>query len=79
MRSGVANSSHSRFQNAHEISIIISSSAGVLLADIYGSIHLLNKTFEPVKSWVAHVGGRVTHMVDGKGTLITIGYVFVEP
>ncbi|THH06272.1 hypothetical protein EW145_g4204 [Phellinidium pouzarii] len=61
------------FKNAHEISVLSSSSVGVLLADIYGSIHVLNKDFESAKSWVAHTGGRVTHMVDGKGVLVTIG------
>ncbi|KLO14890.1 hypothetical protein SCHPADRAFT_927552 [Schizopora paradoxa] len=61
------------FKNTPEISVISPSSTGVLIADIYGSIHILNRDFESVKSWVAHVGGRVTHMVDGKGTLITIG------
>ncbi|KAH8117125.1 hypothetical protein DFH11DRAFT_1579398 [Phellopilus nigrolimitatus] len=61
------------FKNTPEISVLSSSSAGVLLADIYGSIHILNKEFEDVRSWVAHVGGRVTHMVDRKGVLVTIG------
>ncbi|EJD02144.1 uncharacterized protein FOMMEDRAFT_20927 [Fomitiporia mediterranea MF3/22] len=61
------------FKNTPEISVITASTAGVLLADIYGSIHILNKEFESVRSWVAHVGGRVTQMVDRKGTLVTIG------
>lgn len=60
-------------KNTPEISVISSCSAGVLLADIYGNLHILNKDFESVRSWVAHVGGRVTHMVDRKGVLVTIG------
>lgn len=56
-----------------EISTTASSSAGVLVADIHGSIHVLNKEFEPYRSWVAHVGGRVTHMVERKGILVTLG------
>ena len=50
-----------------------SSTAGILVADIHGSIHLLNKDFVPVKSWVAHVGGRVTHMVERRRVLVTLG------
>lgn len=50
-----------------------SSSAGVLVADIYGSIHILNKDFESIKSWIVHPSGRVTHMLDRKGILITVG------
>ncbi|KAI5122199.1 hypothetical protein M0805_002688 [Coniferiporia weirii] len=61
------------FKNTPEISVLSSSSAGVLLADIYGSVHILNRDFEAVRSWVAHVGGRVTHMADRKGILVTIG------
>lgn len=62
-----------RSKNTPEISVISSCTAGVLLADIYGNVHILNKDFESVRSWVAHVGGRVTHMVDRKGVLVTIG------
>lgn len=36
-------------------------------------MHVLDRDFEPVKSWVAHVGGRVTHMVEQKGILVTLG------
>lgn len=61
------------FKNTPEISVISSSGAGALIADIYGSVHLLNKDFESVRSWVAHVGGRVTHMIDRRGILVTIG------
>src|ERR1700733_6399860 len=56
-----------------EISTIASSSAGVLVADIHGSVHILNSQFESAISWVAHVGGRVTHMVERKGVLVTLG------
>ena len=60
-------------KNTPEISVISSSDSGVLIADIYGSVHILNKDFESIRSWVAHVGGRVTHMIDRKGILVTIG------
>lgn len=60
-------------QATPEISTMISSSSGVLVADIHGSIHLLNRDFEPVSSWIAHVGGRVTHMVERKDILVTLG------
>lgn len=52
---------------------MISSSAGVLVADIHGSIHILNRDFESINSWIAHVGGRVTHMVEKRGILVTLG------
>jgi len=55
---------------------MISSSFGVLVADIHGSLHLLNRNFESTNSWVAHVGGRVTHMIERKGILITLGVRF---
>ncbi|KAI3602873.1 vacuolar membrane protein [Moniliophthora roreri] len=61
------------FKSAPEISTIASSSAGVIVADIHGSVHLLNRDFESISSWVAHVGGRVTHMVERKGILVTLG------
>ncbi|KAG7448346.1 uncharacterized protein BT62DRAFT_947390 [Guyanagaster necrorhizus] len=62
------------FKATPEISTVSSSSsAGVLVADIHGSIHILNRDFESVKSWVAHVGGRVTHMVERKRILVTLG------
>ena len=60
-------------QATPEISTVIPSSAGVLVADIHGSIHLLNRDFESINSWVAHVGGRVTHMVERRGILVTLG------
>ncbi|THV03182.1 hypothetical protein K435DRAFT_651795, partial [Dendrothele bispora CBS 962.96] len=61
------------FKTALEISTIASSSTGVLVADIHGSIHLLNQDFESISSWVAHAGGRVTHMIERKGFLVTLG------
>ncbi|KAJ3715949.1 hypothetical protein DFJ43DRAFT_838133 [Lentinula guzmanii] len=67
------NSSPEIFKATLEISTVASSSAGVLVADIHGSIHLLNKDFESISSWVAHTGGRVTHMVERKGILVTLG------
>ncbi|KAJ3838462.1 hypothetical protein F5878DRAFT_652044 [Lentinula raphanica] len=68
-----ANSWPEIFKVTLEISTVASSSAGVLVADIHGSIHLLNKDFESISSWVAHTGGRVTHMVERKGILVTLG------
>ncbi|KAG2041346.1 hypothetical protein BDR03DRAFT_1007183 [Suillus americanus] len=61
------------FKNASEISTVVSSSAGLLAADIHGSIHILNKEFVSTTSWVAHVGGRVIHMAERMGVLVTIG------
>lgn len=61
------------FKSPLEISTIARTSNGLLLADIQGTVHVLDRDFEPVKSWVAHVGGRVTHMVEQKGILVTLG------
>ncbi|KAH6902717.1 vacuolar membrane protein [Coprinopsis sp. MPI-PUGE-AT-0042] len=61
------------FKVATEISTVASSSRGMLVADIHGSVHLLNRDFETVTSWVAHVAGRVTHMVERNGILVTLG------
>lgn len=36
-------------------------------------MYLLNSDFETAKSWIAHTGGRVTHMVERNGILITLG------
>jgi vacuolar protein sorting-associated protein 11 len=58
---------------ASSISHVTSSTYGVVVADMHGSVHVLNKEFEPVASWVAHVGGRVTHMVERRGYLVTLG------
>jgi vacuolar protein sorting-associated protein 11 len=60
-------------QVTSEISTIAATSSGLLVADTHGSIHVLDKDFEPVRSWVAHVGGRVTHMIERKGVLVTLG------
>ena len=57
---------------------MISSSAGVLVADIHGSIHLLNRDFESINSWIAHVGGRITHMIERRGILVTLGVRFIS-
>ncbi|KAL0946382.1 hypothetical protein HGRIS_012612 [Hohenbuehelia grisea] len=56
-----------------EISTICSSSLGVLVADIHGSVHLLNRHFEASRSWIAHTGGRVTHMAERNGILVSLG------
>ena len=58
---------------ASSISTVTSSVYGLVVADMHGSVHVLNKEFEPVSSWVAHVGGRVTHMVEKRGYLVTLG------
>ncbi|KAI0306259.1 hypothetical protein B0F90DRAFT_1814192 [Multifurca ochricompacta] len=58
---------------AASISNVTSSAYGVIVADMHGSVHVLNKEFEPSSSWVAHVGGRVTHMVERRGYLVTLG------
>jgi hypothetical protein len=58
---------------ATSISTVTSSAYGVVVADMHGSVHVLNKEFEPVSSWVAHAGGRVTHMVERRGYLVTLG------
>ena len=58
---------------ATSISTVASSAYGIVIADMYGSVHILNKEFEPISSWVAHVGGRVTHMVERRGYLVTLG------
>lgn len=55
------------------ISTITSSTYGVVVADMHGSVHVLDKQFEPVSSWVAHVGGRVMHMIERRGYLVTLG------
>lgn len=65
-------------QSANELSTVCPSSYGILVADIHGSLHVLNKEFEPAMSWIAHVGGRVTHMVERRGFLITVGVSIVS-
>ncbi|KAG6844504.1 hypothetical protein H0H87_006329 [Tephrocybe sp. NHM501043] len=61
------------FKVTPELSSVASSSVGALVADIHGSVHILNREFESISSWIAHVGGRVTHMVERKGVLVTLG------
>ncbi|KAJ3524875.1 hypothetical protein NM688_g8487 [Phlebia brevispora] len=59
------------FRKTPEFSCIISTSLGPLVADIHGSMYLLNNDFETTKSWIAHAGGRVTHMVERNVERIT--------
>jgi len=66
-------------QTTPEISTVASSSAGILIADIHGSIHLLNRDFEVTRSWIAHTRGRVTHMAERKGVLVTLGVRYRAP
>lgn len=61
------------FKITPEISAFVSSSAGPLLADMHGSMHILNKNFEIAASWIAHADGRVTHMAERNGVLVTFG------
>ncbi|KAG8980805.1 hypothetical protein FRB90_007479, partial [Tulasnella sp. 427] len=61
------------FKNVPEISATASTLSGILVADIHGSIHLLGLDFVPKHSWVAHLHGRVTHMAESKGILISLG------
>ncbi|KZS98027.1 hypothetical protein SISNIDRAFT_472828 [Sistotremastrum niveocremeum HHB9708] len=56
-----------------KIAAVISTGVGVVVADIHGSLHLLKPDFELLKSWVAHNNGRVTHMLEQDGVLITLG------
>ena len=58
---------------ATSISTITSSAYGLVVSDMHGSVHVLNKEFESISSWVAHVNGRVTHMVERRGYLVTLG------
>jgi vacuolar protein sorting-associated protein 11 len=58
---------------ATSISTVTSSAYGIVIADMHGSVHILNKEFESISSWVAHVDGRVTHMVERRGYLVTLG------
>ncbi|KAH9848923.1 hypothetical protein C2E23DRAFT_785321 [Lenzites betulinus] len=61
------------FHKTPEISTITPSSIGLIVADIHGSVYLVSRDFEIAKSWIAHTGGRVTHMAERKGILITLG------
>ena len=60
-------------QKTPEISTTVASSVGLVVADIHGSVFLVNRDFEIAKSWIAHTGGRVTHMAERRGILITLG------
>jgi hypothetical protein len=44
-----------------------------MVADIHGAVHLLKHDLDPFVSWQAHVEGRVTHMIERKGVLVTLG------
>lgn len=61
------------FQVPAEIAAVAPSSVGLVLADIHGHVHVLNKSFNVIRSWQAHINGRVTHMVARNGILITLG------
>ncbi|KAI0818923.1 hypothetical protein BC629DRAFT_1579360 [Irpex lacteus] len=61
------------FKKSPEISCITSTDFGTLVADIHGSVFILNDDFETARSWVAHTGGRVTHMVERNGILVSLG------
>lgn len=60
-------------QKTPEISTITTSTVGLIVADFHGSVYILSRDFEITKSWIAHTGGRVTHMAERKGILITLG------
>ncbi|CAL1708669.1 unnamed protein product [Somion occarium] len=61
------------FKKTPEFSCITPTSSGTAVADIHGSLYVLNRDFEVSKSWVAHTSGRVTHMAERKGILVTLG------
>jgi hypothetical protein len=63
-------------QHPSDISCLASSSVGLLFADVNGNIQLLGPDFEPTAAWVAHQGGRVTHMAERDGVLFTMGVRF---
>ncbi|GJJ12061.1 hypothetical protein Clacol_006302 [Clathrus columnatus] len=56
-----------------EIAAITSTSPNLLVADIRGNIHALNRSFDVVRSWLAYTNGRATHMIARNGILITFG------
>ena len=60
-------------QKTPELSCIASTSRGTLVADIHGSIFQLNEDFETKRAWIAHAGGRVTHMLERNSLLVTLG------
>lgn len=61
------------FKKTLEISCIETLPTGTVVADIHGSLYILNTEFEPISSWIAHIGGRVTHMIERKNILVTLG------
>ncbi|KIM33614.1 hypothetical protein M408DRAFT_310067 [Serendipita vermifera MAFF 305830] len=60
------------FKNIADIACIAPSSQGLLVADIHGTIHLLDAEFEDKATWTAHENGHVTHMDEKRGILITL-------
>ncbi|KAF9651477.1 hypothetical protein BDM02DRAFT_3154289 [Thelephora ganbajun] len=66
-------SSPAIFKNPFEIATVAPSSVGILVADVNGQVYILDKYFETIRTWVVHVSGRVTHMVERKGILVTLG------
>jgi hypothetical protein len=61
------------FKSPAEISATAQTSQGAALADIHGGVHILDSKFEPSTSWQAHPDGRVTHLTERKGILVTLG------
>ncbi|QRV82816.1 Clathrin [Ceratobasidium sp. AG-Ba] len=61
------------FSNVQEISVVESSSLGVIIADTHGSISILDRMFEPTRTWIAYPNGRATHITERKGILVTVG------
>ncbi|KAF8306968.1 hypothetical protein DL93DRAFT_2178260 [Clavulina sp. PMI_390] len=68
-----AASSPEAFRSPAEISSTCSTSHGVAVADIHGGVHILGSTLEATYSWQAHHDGRVTHLIERKGILVTLG------
>lgn len=56
-----------------EISATARTSQGVAIADIHGGVRIMGPKFESSTSWKAHTDGRVTHLVERKGILVTLG------
>ncbi|KZO93812.1 hypothetical protein CALVIDRAFT_539718 [Calocera viscosa TUFC12733] len=66
-------SSPAIFRLPTEIVVIASSSVGVLVADVHGLIHVIDRKFERARGWAAFDAGRVTHMLERRGILVTLG------
>lgn len=62
-------------QSASEVSTIATGQGSVVVADIHGQLHLCSPDFDVIKTWTAHVDGRVTHAkyAGTKGILVTLG------